>query len=198
MSATLPPGVDQAAMDKALERFRKVVGNEWVFTGAHMDSYRDPYPLTGDESLYRAYAAVAPSSTEQVQDIVRAANEFRIPLWPVSRGKNFAYGGAAPVLSGSVVLDLNRMNRILEVSEKFGYALVEPGVSYFDLYNHIREKGLKLWLDVPDPGWGSVIGNALDHGVGYTPYGDHFGMQCGMEVVLANGEVVRTGMGALP
>ncbi len=44
----------------------------------------------------------------------------------------------------------------------------------------------------------SVVGNALDHGVGYTPYGDHFATQCGMEVVLANGEVVRTGMGAMP
>jgi 4-cresol dehydrogenase (hydroxylating) len=87
------------------------------------------------------------------------------------------------------------MNRILEVNADFGYALVEPGVSYFDLYEHIQAKGLKLWLDVPDPGWGSVVGNALDHGVGYTPYGDHFGMQCGMEVVLANGEVVRLGLG---
>ncbi len=87
-----------------------------------------------------------------------------MPLWPVSRGKNFAYGGAAPVLSGSIVLDMNRMNRILEVNADFGYALVEPGVSYFDLYEYIQTKGLKLWLDVPDPGWGSVVGNALDHG----------------------------------
>jgi 4-cresol dehydrogenase (hydroxylating) len=90
------------------------------------------------------------------------------------------------------------MNRILEVNETFGYALVEPGVSYYDLYRHIQEKGYKLWLDVPDPGWGSVLGNTLERGVGYTPYGDHFMMQCGMEVVLANGDVVRTGMGALP
>ena len=96
------------------------------------------------------------------------------------------------------MLDLKRMNRILEVNEEIGYALVEPGVSYFDLYEHIQAKGYKLWLDVPDPGWGSVVGNALDHGVGYTPYGDHFVMQCGMEVVLPNGELVRTGMGAMP
>ncbi len=126
---------------------------------------------------------------------MRAANEFGVPLWPVSRGNNFAYGGAAPVMSGTVVLDMNRMNRILEVNEDFGYALVEPGVSYFDLYDYIQKKGLKLWLDVPDPGWGSVMGNALDHGVGYTPYGDHFGMQCGMEVVLANGETGAHGHG---
>jgi 4-cresol dehydrogenase (hydroxylating) len=53
---------------------------------------------------------------------------------------------------------------------------------------------------VPDPGWGSLVGNALDHGVGYTfgAFRDHFYSHCGMEVVLPNGEIVRTGMGALP
>ena len=102
--------------------------------------------------------------------------------------------------SGSVVLDLKRMNRVLEVNERNAYALVEPGVSYFDLYNHIQKAKLDVWIDPPDPGWGSVIGNALDGGGGWTasPFRDHFGAHCGMEVVLANGEVVRTGMGALP
>ena len=86
------------------------------------------------------------------------------------------------------------------MNEPNAYALVEPGVSYFDLFNHIQEKKLDVWIDPPDPGWGSVIGNALDGGGGWTasPFRDHFGSHCGMEVVLANGEVVRTGMGALP
>ena len=137
---------------------------------------------------------------EQVQKIVRIANHYSIPLYTISTGRNLAYGGSAPVHSGSVVLDLKRMNKILEVNEEQAYALVEPGVSYFDLYRYIRDRKLKLWIDCPDPGWGSVIGNALDHGAGRTPlpYRDHFGAHCGMEVVLANGEVVRTGMGALP
>ncbi len=162
MADILPPGVTEEAMAEALERFRQVVGSEWVFTGDDSIPYDDPYPVTNDETLYRPYGAVAPASTEEVQGVVQAANEFGIPLWPVSRGKNFAYGGAAPVLSGSVVLDLNRMNRILEVNEDFGCALLEPGVSYFDLHDYIQERGLRLWLDVPDPGWGSVVGNALD------------------------------------
>src|SRR5262249_60668285 len=104
------------------------------------------------------------------------------------------------VYSGSVVLDLKRMNRVLELDERNAFALVEPGVSYFDLYNAVTEKGLDVWIDPPDQGWGSVIGNALDGGGGWTasPFRDHFGAHCGMEVVLANGEVVRTGMGALP
>ena len=197
MANTAPRGVDPQALSDALESFRGIVGNDWVFTEEQLSSYRDPYPLTTDVSDYQPAGAVAPASTEEVQEIVREANRHGVPLWPVSKGNNFAYGGAAPVMSGTVVLDMNRMNRILEVNEEFGYALVEPGVSYFDLYEYIQERGLKLWLDVPDPGWGSVMGNALDHGIGYTPYGDHFGMQCGMEVCLPSGELVRTGMGAL-
>ncbi|HSV45774.1 MAG TPA: FAD-binding protein, partial [Ramlibacter sp.] len=117
-----------------------------------------------------------------------------------STGKNLGYGGAAPSLTGSVVLDLKRMNRVLEVDERQGSCLVEPGVSYFDMYRHLQSMGSKLWIDCPDPGWGSMIGNALDHGVGYTmaQLRNHFGAQCGMEVVLPNGELLRTGMGALP
>jgi 4-cresol dehydrogenase (hydroxylating) len=109
-------------------------------------------------------------------------------------------GGSAPSYSGSVVLDLKRMDKVLDVSERNASALLEPGVSYLDLYDHITKAKLDVWIDPPDPGWGSMIGNALDGGGGWTasPFRDHFGAHCGMEVVLANGEVVRTGMGALP
>lgn len=179
-----------------------MVGKEWVFTtDEDLILYSDAYsPLRGLPEDRGASAAVAPSSVEEVQAIVRVANKRGIPLYTISTGKNLGYGGSAPNYSGSVVLDLKRMNRIIEVSDSNHYAIVEPGVSYFDLYRYIREKGLKVWLDVPDPGWGSVLGNALDHGVGHTTsrFRNHFDAHCGMEVVLANGEIVRTGMGALP
>src|SRR3546814_17901477 len=89
------------------------------------------------------------------------------------------------------------MNRIIEVNEKYGYALVEPGVSYMQLYRHLQRIGSKLWIDPAAPAWGGVMGNALEHGAGYTPYCDNFIMQCGMEVVLADGQVVRTGQGGI-
>jgi 4-cresol dehydrogenase (hydroxylating) len=198
----LPPGISQATFDQAVKEFQDAVGSQWVFTSDDdVNLYRDAYsPLWSEEEEIVASAAVAPDSTEQVQAVVRIANEHRIPIYPISTGRNLGYGGSAPVLSGSVVLDLKRMNRILEVDERNAYALVEPGVSYFDLYRYIQDHGLKLMIDCPDPGWGSVIGNSLDHGAGFTtnPYRDHFDAHCGMEVVLGNGDVVRTGMGALP
>ena len=95
------------------------------------------------------------------------------------------------------MLDLHRMNRILDINEEYGYAVVEPGVSFFDLYEEIQRRGLSLWPSVPAIGWGSVLGNTLDRGFGYTPNGEHSQSQCGMEVVLPNGDLLRTGMGAM-
>jgi len=196
----LPPNVKAESFSEALKQFEQAVGKEWVFSSEEdIDLYRDSYtPFWHEEEEPIPSAAVAPSSTEEVQKVVRIANSHKIPLWIISTGKNLGYGGPAPLLGGSIVLDLKRMNRVLEVDERNHCALVEPGVSYFDLYRYIQERGLKVMVDVPDPGWGSVMGNALDRGVGYGPFRDHFDSHCGLEVVLPNGELLRTGMGALP
>lgn len=199
----LPPSVSAAVFNQAISRFQEVVGKDWVFVSEEdVDLYRDAYsPFKGEpDKEFVASAAVAPQSVEEVQAIVKIANELKVPLYPISTGKNLGYGGSAPAMSGSVVLDLKRMNRIIEVNEVNAYVLVEPGVSYMDLDQHLREKGYRLWVDTPDPGWGSLIGNALERGGGWTSsnYRDHWAAHCGMEVVLPSGELVRTGMGAMP
>jgi 4-cresol dehydrogenase (hydroxylating) len=201
MKKRLPPGVSEAQLQSALRRMADAVGSEWLFTSDEdIHTYRDGYtPFRGDESAeYVPSGAVAPASVEQVQKIVTIANDARLPIWPFSTGRNLGYGGSSPRLNGTLMLDLKRMNRILEVDEHRCTALVEPGVSYFDFYKHLRENKLKAWLDCADPGWGSLVGNALDHGLGRTPYRDHNSAICGLEVVLPNGELMRTGPGALP
>jgi len=198
----LPPNVSKETFQQALADFARVVGAEWVFSSDEdVALYRDAYsPAWDTPGELVPSAAVAPQSTEEVQAVVRIANRYKIPLFPISTGKNLGYGGSSPNLSGSVIVDLKRMNRIIEVDDRRHFCIVEPGVSYFDLYQYITERGLKLFMDIPDPGWGSLVGNALDHGVGYTfmLHRDHFGSHAGMEVVLPDGEVMRTGMGAVP
>ena len=91
---------------------------------------------------------------------------------------------------GALIIILERMNRIHEVDEELCYAVIEPGVSQGQLNEYLKNTGSNLWIDCTDSSPdGSLIGNALDKGVGYTPYGDHFGHLCGMEVVLANGDI---------
>jgi 4-cresol dehydrogenase (hydroxylating) flavoprotein subunit len=197
MQLILPPLVAPARFDRALEAFVEVVGSEWVLaTDEDRGTYVDMY-APGNEAAHAPSAAVAPQSVEEVQAIVRLANEYGIPLWPISRGKNLGYGGSAPVLAGSVVLDLSRMNRILEVDEKLAYCVLEPGVGFFDLHEYLMQNGVALWMGIPGNAWGSVLGNALDRGFSSTPYGEHTDSLCGLEIVLPSGELLRTGTGAM-
>ena len=77
------------------------------------------------------------------------------------------------------------MNRILEVDAELGYAVIEPGVTYAQLNEHLAARGLPLWTDAAGTTKSaSIIGNALDKGRGLTPYADHFHSLCGMQVVL--------------
>src|SRR5262249_23835655 len=117
--------------------------------------------------------------------------------WTTSLGKNNAYGGPAPRVRGSVLVSLRRLNRVLEGNEELAYAVVEPGGSFFDLCAELGRRGSAPWASVPDPGWGSAIGHTGDPRVGYLPGGNHADSMCGLEVVLASGEVIRTGMGAM-
>jgi 4-cresol dehydrogenase (hydroxylating) len=195
--ATATQRVDESAVRRALAALVDALGADAVVTGdEELREFRDPYEFVGSDE-HAASAAVLPQSTEDVQAIVRIANEHGVPLWTFGQGRNNAYGGPAPVVRGSLILNLRRMNRVLEVSDDLAYAVVEPGVRFFDLFDHLQAGGHKLWPSIPDLGWGSVIGNTLEYGRGYTPYGDHPQSSCGMEVVLPDGELLRTGMGAL-
>ncbi len=145
-------------------------------------------------------AVVYPDSTKAVQRVVRLANTHRVPLYPVSTGENSGLGLRSPSSTSCVVLDLGaRMRRILEIDERLGFAELEPGVSYAQLYEELGRRGHPLMLDTTSgPPEGGIVGNTLDKGAGYTPYFDHFGMSCGLEVVLGDGRVLRTAEGALP
>src|SRR5919198_1452 len=194
----LPPGVSEADFDRAIDDFTAALGSAKVLTSDDdLREFRDPFQYaTWDD--YTASAVLMPTTVEEIQAIVRIANERRVPLWTHGTGRNNGYGGPAPRVRGSVIVSLRNMNRVLEINEELGYAVVEPGVRWFDLYEAIKAGGHRLMLSIADLGWGSVVGNTLDHGATYMPYGVDMGTQCGMEVVLANGEVMRTGMGAMP
>jgi 4-cresol dehydrogenase (hydroxylating) flavoprotein subunit len=199
-NGVLPPGLSARDFEAALRAFAAALGDDAVLSAEaaleQLREFRDPYSFPGWDDHWPS-AVVQPGTVEDVQAVVRVARQYRVPLWTTSMGKNNAYGGPAPRVRGSVVVSMRRMNRVLEVNEELAYAVVEPGVSFFDLCAELRRRGSALWASIPDLGWGSVVGNALDHGVGYLPGGDHAASQCGLEVVLASGEVIRTGMGAM-
>ena len=197
-SRSLPDGWSEHDLDRVLAALaRELPADRILADPGDLGEFRDPFAPAAWTDFVPC-AVVQPTSVEEVQAVVRVANEHRIPLWTHSQGRNNGYGGPAPRVNGSLVVSLRRMNRVLHIDPDLAYAVVEPGVRWFDLYAAIQEKGHRLMASITDLGWGSVVGNTLDHGLTYGPYGQDFSAACGLEVVLADGEVLRTGMGAMP
>lgn len=177
--------------DAAAQALRQAIGDQHVLiSAAELDAYsRCTIPWQSN-----CMAVVMPGSAAEVAAVLKIAGAHALKVWPYSGGRNWGYGTTLAPEDGAVVMLLHRMNRILHVNDQLAYAVLEPGVTYEQLNAHLKSHGHKLWVDCIDgTAQGTVIGNALDRGVGETPYGDHFGNLCGMEVVLPDGQLVRTG-----
>ena len=197
MATSVAPAELNAEASEFVAAVRAVVGEQWVDVSASkLERYGENLMPSGDVAVS---GVIYPGDTDEVRRIVELANRFSTTLHPVSTGQNIGLGSRAPVRPGQFVVELGRrMNRILEINEEMAYAVVEPGVSYQALYDELEARGHPLMLDTTSgPPQGGPLGNTLDKGAGYTPYFDHFYMSCGMEVVLGNGNVLRTGDGAL-
>jgi 4-cresol dehydrogenase (hydroxylating) flavoprotein subunit len=198
-SRVVPAGVSTTSLERVLGELRRIVGEDFVATEPEQLEPYEKIMLPVEEEEHRPSAVVMPASVDQVQAILAACSKSRVPLWPISTGRNIGYGSALPATRGQMILDLKRMNAIVEVDPVLCTALVEPGVTYQQLHDYLRERSLPLWLDFPDSGpLAGPLGNTLERGDGRTPYGDHFAHACGMEVVLADGRVLRTGLGSIP
>ncbi len=177
--------------DHALAAFAEAVG------AAHVIADDAPLAAAGSATFatsQRVSAIVRAGSREEVQACLRVANQLRVPVYPVSRGKNWGFGSRVPVRDGSVLLDLGRMNRIVDFDEALAYVTVEPGVTFADLYAFLRERGSRLFASSTGGSpYASVVGNALERGDGSGPLGDRAAHACALEVVLPTGEVVHTG-----
>ncbi len=184
-------GITEAA--GALKAWVAALGRDHVVTDA---AVLDHYARTTQDEGTQPLCVLNPANTGDVQEIVRIATEHQQVVYPISRGKNWGYGDACAPTEGAAIIDLQRMNHILEVNAELAYAVVEPGVSQGQLYDHLREHQTGLWMDSTGAGpEASLVGNTLDRGFGHTRYGDHFLTTCGMEIVLADGQVLNTGFG---
>jgi 4-cresol dehydrogenase (hydroxylating) len=180
-----------ARLDSALGQWAEVVGSDYVITGAA--------PLRAAETGtfatgHRIPAIVRPANRAEVQECLRIATRWQVPVYPISGGKNWGYGSRMPASDGCTLLDLGRMNRIVDFSEELAFVTVEPGVTQAQLFAFLQERRSSLWMDSTGASpHCSLIGNTMDRGFGHTPYGDHFAQTCGLEVVLPDGSVIETG-----
>jgi 4-cresol dehydrogenase (hydroxylating) len=185
-----------ADLRRACEEWAEVLGTENIVTDARLLAEREAMTF----ALRRRIPVILrPGRVGEVQACMRIANARGVPVYPVSSGRNWGYGSSAPSADGCALLDLSRMNAILDYNEDLAYVTVEPGVTQRQLFNFLAGRGAKLWMDAtgssPDC---SLVGNTVERGFGHTPYGDHFANSCAYEVVLPTGERAQTGFRQLP
>ncbi|MCB1948252.1 FAD-binding oxidoreductase [Nitrosomonas sp.] len=141
-------------------------------------------------------AILRPFVREEIQDCIKIANRYKVPIYPVSTGKNWGNGSSVPSADNCVVMHLGRMNRIADLDPKQACVTIEPGVTQGQLASFLSESKAGLWLDVTGASPStSIIGNIMERGVGYSAYGNRASQVCRMEVVLPNGEFIVTGFG---
>lgn len=136
-----------------------------------------------------------PKNSQQVQKCLQIANRYKITLHPISTGKNWGYGNIIPE-KNSFILDLHRLNKIIELNKKLGYVVIQPGVTFRQLFDYLRSEnsGLIMTPTGSSPET-SVIANTLERGVGKGFYGDRLHSACAYEVISPEGKIIHTGFG---
>lgn len=178
--------------NKILRNLGEIVGKDFV-----SNKPEDLYIYSQDPgaSLSRPVDfVIMPKTVEELQNIIKLANAEKIPLVPMGGGLTLS-GLVIPV-KGGIVIDMKRMNKIIEINEYSKYALIEAGVTTGKLLSYLNESYPNLQPPVPDaPPSATVAGNVLIHGSGYLSqkYGDHGAMINGLEVVLPNGDICKLG-----
>ncbi len=180
-------------MNRIYKILSEIVGRDYVSNAAE-----ERWLYARDQGVQKAIEpdyVVLPGSTEEVRQIVKLANEEKIPLVPM--GGALVLSGLTIPQKGGVVLDMKRMNRILEVNEKSHYAVVEGGTSQGMLQAYLKKHHPQLKHSIPDaPPVATVGGNIAIHGSGHLSQsegGFHTEMVTGLEVVLPTGKVVKMG-----
>ena len=174
---------------RLLEALRAIVGAEGLSAGSS-----DRQSHSRDQSTHTAHlpdVVIWPTSTDQVRRIAAYASKTSIPLTGWGAGSSLE-GNPIPV-QGGIVIDFSRMNRIIEIYTEDFQVRVQPGVLYKDMNQILARHGLFF---APDPGANASIGGMIANNAAGTrtvKYGATRDNVLALEVVLASGEVLRTG-----
>jgi FAD/FMN-containing dehydrogenase len=182
----------------AENELEKIVGKENVLDGPEvLQEYSGDHGLVPHKV---PRCVVRPANLEELQGVVRWANENKVPLVPVSSGPPHFRGGSAPGVDGAVTVDLRRMNKIIRINYPNRVALVEPGVTFGELQAELAKEGLCAYIPLSPRSTKSVLASVLERDPILMP-GVHFDstdpMLC-TEIVWGSGDRMRTGEAAGP
>jgi len=176
-----------------LDLWRRELGDQCVVTDAA------ELKAAGQTTFAAGYAPIViviPGDNDQIRRSVALAKKLGVALYTVSRGRNWGFGSKACLRPGAALLDLSKMKRIIDFDDDLGTIRIEPGVTFADVAEFLKQKKSRYFLPVTGgPADGSVIGNALERGEAFGGGGDRAGETCDYQVVLGTGEIINTGFG---
>ena len=175
---------------KIIKNLEKIVGKPYI-SQKKEDLLCYSYDAT--QLMYLPEAVIFPNSAQKIAEILKLANQYKFPVVPRGAGSGMS-GGAVPIRN-SVVLAMNRLNRILEIDEKNMWVWVEPGVVTGDLQKTVAEKGLFYPPDPASLSFCTIGGNIAECAGGprAVKYGVTKDYVLALEVVLPTGEIIHTG-----
>jgi len=184
-------------MENIIHLIKEIVGIEYV---AHdketIYAYsRDASPEPG----ILADMIVRPGSVEEISEIMRIANDTLTPVWIRGAGTSLVFMGV-PLKDGGIVLDLTRLNKIIEIDEDSMSVTVEPGITWGKLESELKKRGWYTGFIGPGPGYTSTIGGAVSVAsvmYGSAKYGTACDILLGLELVLPTSEIITTGSATL-
>ena len=178
-------------------RLGKVVNPENIMDDtASLEGYAKDCSFVGKR---RPWLIVYPESKEQVREIVKLANDSKIPLVPVSSGPPRFHGDTVPLESG-VIVDFSKMKSILKIDSLNRYAMVEPGVAYGELIPELKKHGLRVCTPLLPRASKSVVTSRLEREPVLIPkyQYDYVDPLLTLEVVYGTGDNFRTGSASGP
>ena len=174
-----------------------MVGSDYVLTDQATRAFysQDLAPERGQTAEF----VVQPGSTDEVANLVRIAHDTNSPI--LARGGGTSYTlGYVPSRPHSILLDLSRMNKVIDIDAGSMSVTVQPAVTWGKLYAQLKDRGLRTPFYGTGSGAVSTVAGGLSHntagGFGAAKYGTAGDIVMGFEVVLGDGTILRTGAGS--
>lgn len=194
-------GITEGNIRGVEEKLKEAIGERWVTSNpADLSVYGRDFTIYSGE---RPNIVVLPETTEDVQKVMRIAYEHKIPVVPLTTG--FNHGGLTVPRKGGILVDLKRMNRLVEIDEETLTASFEPGVRMRNLWQECQKvttyEGIRLKPILPLTfGSVSLLSNYISRGGpgSALKYGFGSDLTVNMTWVLPNGEIFRTGPSSVP